>query len=111
MSFSLQCFIRQVFLPLLVVILVYPFSAFAEKVSCPASLTWYFSGFCARKMLPNEGKCPAPSRMEKRNVTGEALCIADGRCLGGGTPDAKGVCIEVTEKPKQNRQYQQKDKI
>ena len=47
----------------------------------------------------------------KKNVTGEPLCIADGRCLGGGTPEAKGVCIEVTEKPKQNRQYQQKDKI
>jgi len=111
MSYSLQRFISRAFLPLLVVALAHPFSAFSEKVSCPATLDWYFSGYCARKMLPNEGKCPAPSRMEKRNVAGETLCIAEGRCLGGGTPDAKGVCIEVTIKPEQNRQFQQKDKL
>lgn len=61
----LQRCIRQTFLPMLMIASTYPASVLAEMVSCPASLTWYFSGYCARKMLPNEGKCPAPSRMEK----------------------------------------------
>jgi hypothetical protein len=107
----LQRCIRQTFLPMLLITLAYPGSVLAEMVSCPASLTWYFSGYCARKMLPNEGKCPAPSRMEKKSVAGEALCISEGRCLGGGTPDAKGVCIEVTTKLEQNRSFKQKDKL
>jgi hypothetical protein len=107
----LQRCIRQTFLPMLLISLAYPASVLAEMVSCPASLTWYFSGYCARKMLPNEGKCPAPSRMEKKSVAGEALCISEGRCLGGGTPDAKGVCIEVTTKLEQNRSFKQKDKL
>ena len=64
----LQRCIRQTFLPMLMITLAYPTSVLAEMVSCPASLTWYFSGYCARKMLPNEGKCPAPSRMEKKSV-------------------------------------------
>ena len=107
----LQRCIRQTFLPMLLITLAYPASVLAEMVSCPASLTWYFSGYCARKMLPNEGKCPEPSRMEKKSVAGEALCISEGRCLGGGTPDAKGVCIEVTTKLEQNRSFKQKDKL
>ena len=111
MKLFISRFPKLAFLFSLIAALSYPLPSFAEMVSCPASLTWQFSGKCSRKMAPNEAKCPAPSRMEKNSVAGPALCIAEGRCLGGGVPDAKGVCIEKEIKPEKTRRFQQKDNV
>ena len=86
------------FLTFLLAALLLPISALAERVICPASLEWKFSGYCAKKAAPGEAHCPAPSAMSKPSVLGPTMCISSGKCLGGGKPNAVGICTEVVAK-------------
>jgi hypothetical protein len=79
-------------------ILIMPFSALAERVICPASLEWKFSGYCAKKASHEEAHCPAPSVMSKPSVLGPTMCISSGKCLGGGKPNSVGICTEIAAK-------------
>ena len=74
-------------------------SARAEKVICPANLTWSFSGMqCAKLAGKQEASCPAPSTLSKPSVLGPALCVSSGKCLGGGAPNSVGICTEPETK-------------
>ena len=86
------------FLTFLLAALLLPISALAERVICPASLEWKFSGYCAKKAAHGEAHCPAPSAMSKPSVLGPTMCISSGKCLGGGKPNAVGICTEVVTK-------------
>ena len=86
------------FLTFLLAALLLPISALAERVICPASLEWKFSGYCAKKAAHGEAHCPAPSAMSKPSVLGPTMCISSGKCLGGGKPNAVGICTEVVAK-------------
>jgi hypothetical protein len=86
------------FLTFLLAALLLPISALAERVICPASLEWKFSGYCAKKTAHGEAHCPAPSAMSKPSVLGPTMCISSGKCLGGGKPNAVGICTEVVAK-------------
>ena len=86
------------FLTFLLAALLLPISALAERVICPASLEWKFSGYCAKKAAHGEAHCPAPSAMSKPSVLGPTMCISSGKCLGGGKPNAVGICTEVIAK-------------
>jgi hypothetical protein len=79
-------------------------SARAERVICPANLKWSFSGMqCAKVAGKQEASCPAPSTLSKPSVLGPALCVSSGKCLGGGEPNAVGICTE--QEPKQVKTY------
>jgi hypothetical protein len=68
-------------------------SARAEKVICPGSLKWSFSGMhCAKPAGKDEAACPAPSALTKPSVLGPALCVSKGKCLEGGVPNSVGIC-------------------
>lgn len=82
----------------LLLALLLPIYALAERVICPASLEWKFSGYCAKKAVQEEAHCPAPSVMSKPSVLGPTMCISPGKCLGGGKPNAVGICSEVVAK-------------
>ena len=86
------------FLTFLLAAPILPISALAERVICPASLEWKFSGYCAKKAVHGEAHCPAPSAMSKPSVLGPTMCISPGKCLGGGKPNAVGICTEVVAK-------------
>jgi hypothetical protein len=74
-------------------------SARAERVICPTSLSWSFSGMhCAKPAGKQEAACPAPSALSKPSVLGPALCVSKGKCLGGGVPNSVGICTEPEEK-------------
>jgi len=74
-------------------------SARAEKVICPGSLKWSFSGMhCAKPAGKDEAACPAPSALSKPSVLGPALCVSKGKCLEGGVPNSVGICTEPDTK-------------
>lgn len=74
-------------------------SARAEKVICPGSLKWSFSGMhCAKPAGKDEAACPAPSALTKPSVLGPALCVSKGKCLEGGVPNSVGICTEPKTK-------------
>ena len=74
-------------------------SARAEKVICPGSLKWSFSGMhCAKPAGKDEAACPAPSALTKPSVLGPALCVSKGKCLEGGVPNSVGICTEPETK-------------
>jgi hypothetical protein len=82
-------------LGILLAVSLLTFSALAEKVICPANLTWSFSGMqCAKIAGKQEASCPAPSTLSKPSVLGPALCVSSGKCLGGGVPNSVGICTE-----------------
>jgi hypothetical protein len=93
------------FSTLLLVSFLLPISAVAERVICPASLEWKFSGYCAKKAAHGEAHCPAPSAMSKPSVLGPTMCISSGKCLGGGKPNAVGICTEVVAKEQKTYRF------